>query len=292
MSKKYKYILLAKISISIYVFFALFHLSGCKKYVPSTPAFFIKATTISVNTTSVQGSSSNKITELYLYTNGKFQGAYPVGNLMPIANNNQNVKIDVFAGIKNNGLKETRITWIFYDKIQIDTMVESGKTIERPFTFKYNPDVKFEWVEGFENLAGSSIVNSSVSSTAFSLVTSPESFEGKSLKMQLTTNQTIAQVESALPYSLPSGTSNVYLELNYKCFQEFTVGLIDNVTGTQKLAFTINPSTSWNKIYIALGDAVNNQPTSSSHKIYFKMVKKSDNDDSRVYLDNIKVVHF
>ncbi len=264
---------------------------GCKKYAAATPAFFIKSSNVSVvTTTSIQGTSSNKITELYLYVNGKFQGAYPTGNLMPIASNNQNVNIDIFAGIKNNGFKSTHITWLFYDKIEIDTIVESGVIVDRPLAFKYNPNVKFAWIEGFENTTGTSLIKSGVSSVNFLSVTSPESFEGKSIKMELTQNQTIAQIESVNSFSLPTGSSNVYLELDYKCFQEFTIGLIAN--NTEKQVITLNPNTNWNKIYINLADILNTAPTAATHKLYFKMKKINDSDDSRFYLDNIKVVHF
>ncbi len=270
---------------------ALFLFNACKKYSPSTPAFYIKASSVNVVTTaSVQGSSSHKITELWLYLNGKYQGAYPIGSLMPIPSNGQNATIDVFAGIQNNGIKTTRITWLFYEKIRFDTLVENGKIAERAFTFKYDPGVKFEWVEDFDSNSGFSIINSSVSSTTFTTVSAPESFEGKSIKLQLTTNKTIAQIESALSYSLPQGSSNVYLELDYKCFQGFEIGLIAGTT--QKPVFNLNASPNWNKIYINLADIVNSAPTSNTHKIYFKMVKANDSDDSRLYLDNIKVIHF
>jgi hypothetical protein len=273
--------------ISMNVFF----ISSCKKYNQATPAFFMKANNFSVTTTSVQGSSSSNISELFLYVNGKFQGAYPKGSLMPIANNNQNVTIEVLAGIKNNGLKATHITWLFYDKIKVDTIVPSGKIIERPFVFKYNPDVKFPLVEGFEN-NGYGIINSAASSSTFAIAAPSESFEGKSIKLQLTNIKTIAQVESALFYSLPKGSPNVYLELDYKCFQEFTIGVIDNTSTTEKQVITINPSPTWNKIYINLAEAVNLSSSASTYKIYFKMVKISDSDDSRVFLDNIKLIHF
>ena len=115
----------------------LFLFNSCKKYSPATPAFFIKASSVNVVTTSsVQGSTSNKITELWLYLDGKYQGAYPIGSLMPIPNNGQNTRVDVFAGIENNGIKSTRITWLFYDKIEFDTLAQNATTIERPFTFK------------------------------------------------------------------------------------------------------------------------------------------------------------
>lgn len=264
---------------------------SCKKYAAATPAFYLKANSVSVVTTSsVQGSNSSNISELWLYLNGKYQGAYAVGNLMPIPNNNKNIKVDILAGIKNNGIKGTRIPFNFYETFTFDTIIETSKVVELPIKFKYNPNVKFAWVEGFDGGAGFSIVQSGVSSASFTTINSGDNFEGNSLKMQLTTNQTIAQIETAISYTLPTGSSNVYLELDYKCFKEFEIGLIAGTT--EKPVFVINPSSAWKKTYINLAEMINSAPTSNSHKIYFKMKKSIDSEDARLFLDNIKLIHF
>jgi len=264
--------------------------TSCKKYTAATPAFYLKANDVSVVTTStIQGSSSSKITELWLYLNGFYQGAYPIGSIIPIPNSNQNIKIDILAGIKDNGFNTKRVPWPFYEKIAFDTLIENGKTLALPIKFNYNPNTKFAWVEGFENTQGFTIVNSSISSATFATVTGADSFEGKSIKLELTNPETIAQIETALPYALPLANSNVYLELDYKCFTEFEIGVVSGTT--YKPAYNFLPSTTWNKIYFSLAFAINLPPTSNSHKIYFKMKKNTATEDARLFLDNIKVVY-
>jgi len=279
----------------LFVFFTVllfFLVSSCKKYSPAPDAFFITSNPVSVTTTSVQGSESNKITDLFLYVNGKFQGAYPVGNTMPVVTKNSSVKIDVFAGIKNNGMKDRSTTWLLYDKITFDTLVESGKTIERPFTFKYNPNVKFLWLENFDAQIGFSLVKSSGSDTTFKIAAPENSFEGKSAELGLTgTELKIAKVQSSTSFTLPVGNSNVYLELNYKGDSEFAVGVTDGVN--EKFALIVNPQSNWNKIYIQLAEAIGTPPNApnDAYKIFFRIIKPNGTESARVWLDNIKLVY-
>ena len=60
---------------------------------------------------------------------------------------------------------------------------------------------------------------------------------------------------------------------------------------SQKSSVFVNPSENWNKIYIQLSDAVNREPSATNHKVYFKMVKTTDNADPKMFLDNIKLVY-
>jgi hypothetical protein len=269
----------------------LFLLSSCKKYVPANDAFFIKPTTISVSTSTAQGTSSHKITDLWLYVDGKFQGAYPSGNLMPIVTKGQKVKINILAGIKNNGISGTRISWTFYDFITIDTLVESGKTIERPITFKYNANTKFTWMENFElTVYTLKKSNTNPTDTNWKFASAAESFEGKSIEVGLTGNALVAQVESSITYTIPSASSNVFLEINYKANQAFEVGMVSG--SVNKPAIMVNPSDTWNKIYIQLADVYNRDPKSSAQKVYFKLLKTSENANPKMFLDNIKLIHF
>jgi hypothetical protein len=268
-----------------------FLLVSCKKYTSSEGAFFIKPASVSVSTTSVQGTGNHKITDLWLYVNGKFQGAYPTGNLMPVISKNEKVKINIIAGIKNNGISGTRLGWAFYDFITIDTLVENGKTIDRPLTFKYNDNAKFVWMENFDQ-QGFSLVKSSSNptDTTWKFANPNDHLEGKCAEIGLTGNALVAQVESSTTFALPSGNNNVYLELNYKCNQGFEVGVLAGVI--QKSTVFITPSENWNKIYIQLSDAINRSPNSSNHKIYFKMVKTDDNPNPKMFIDNIKLLTF
>ncbi len=271
------------------VFLNLFSLSSCKKNKPADEAFFLKASKVNVSTSPGQGTGSHKITDLWLYVNDQFQGMYPVGKLMPIVSHNQPVKINIFAGIKNNGISDTRIFWSFYQVLALDTFVDGGKSIERPITFKYNPFATFLWNEDFEG-TGFGIKKSDVSYTNFRVASPENSFEGRSIEMSLSGDSLVAQIESASSgFDLPEANSNVYLELNYKGNEEFVVGLLTD-KGEHKPALNINPQENWNKIYVHLAPAINSVPYSNFHKIYIRLLKKNV-DNPRIFIDNIKVIH-
>jgi len=264
---------------------------SCKKqFKPANPAFFITCQQIQLNMQPNQGYGSHKITELWLYTNGFFRGAYPIGSKMPVMIEDGRSVIDIFPGIMNNGISTTRIFYPFLEPLKIDTIVESGKSIVRNFTFEYKSNVKFPWVENFE-LPGTSLIKSAISDTAFIYHESNlHVFEGnKSIEFGLSGGHKIAQFESATTYSLPLASSNVYLEFDYKCNSEFEVGALSN---TQYFsALVITPKENWNKIYIQLSTAINLDNSTNIKKIVFRMYRRSDIPNQKVYIDNIKLIH-
>jgi hypothetical protein len=261
-----------------------FLLGSCKKYQEADEAFYLQPGPISVSTTTAQGSSSHKITDLWVYVNGQFQGAYPSDHTIPIVSKGKAVKLDIYAGIKNNGISGTRIFWPFYERIKIDTLVTVGKTITRPLTFTYNSTTNFSWNESFDGL-GTTLE----SSPKYSTVSGDLAFEGKSMLVTLRGDSTVAMLKSTSSFKLPTGSSNVYLELNYKCNETIEIGLIGD-NSDEKSAFFLNPSKQWNKIYINLAATVNAQVVSSKYKVFIRMLK-IESSEPELYLDNIKLVY-
>jgi hypothetical protein len=273
-------------------------LSSCKKYKQSEAAFFMQTPAVYVDainnkgTSVFQGTSSNKITDLFLYVNGQFQGIYPVGNTMPIINKNQSATINIFAGIKNNGIGATRIPYPLYDYVTIDTLVDNGKTFVRPLTFKYGSGAVFAMIEDFEpGNNGNKMIKSPSSEVNFKLVSNEDKFEGRSLLLELPadSNAIFAQIESTIGYPLPVGSANVFLELNYKCNTPFSAGVLADAEVRE--AVILNPQSSWNKIYIQLSSVVSAAPVSLTYKIYFRLIKTTDYPNPKLFLDNIKVLH-
>ena len=271
----------------------LIPLSTCKKYQPATPAFFITPGKTGVVVTPLQGSSSSKITDLWLDVNGQFQGVFPIENKMPIVSGGKAVVINVYAGIKNNGISDTRIFYPFFDYLTIDTMVASGKSISRNFTFTYKPSTTFTLTEDFDHV-GSQFKKSDISAdTAVRIIVAKnaDSFENKSMQLLMSVNSAVGpgRIETFNSYGLPQGNANVYLELDYKCNTALEVGVIDDNSALQK-AITLNPRADWNKIYIQLATAINNSPNSTGYKVYFQIFKADANSAPAAFLDNIKVL--
>jgi hypothetical protein len=271
---------------------SVFFHSSCKKYQPAPDAFFMLADPVMVSTTANQGSGSHKITDLYYYLNGKFQGVYPIGNTIPVANRNEQARIEIFAGIKNSGIKEKSTTWMLYSKLTIDTLVPAGSTIRRPLTFTYNPNIKILWIEDFDSQIGYSLIKHPNSDTTYKIASPQNSFEGQSAEWALTGdgNKT-GMLQSSVSHTVPIGNPNLYLELNYKAETEFAVGLTDGIN--EKFALVINPQANWNKIYIQLAEAASSPPiaANNAYRVFFKLTKPNSMASARVWLDNIKLVY-
>ena len=213
-----------------------------------------------------------------------------MGNLMPIVTKNESVKIDIFAGIKNNGISDTRIFYPLYDKIEFDTLIESGTTIVRPVTFFYKSSAVFPLIENFEGGSnGFNIQKAADSDTTFYIASPADSFEGNSIQMGLSGRSLVGKLITTIAYELPSASADVYLELNYKGNQEFAVGLIGD-DGIEKSALMIAAKNEWNKIYVQLATVVNSPTVSKTYKLYFKLLHNNV-AEPRIFLDNIKLVH-
>lgn len=263
-------------------------LASCKKDKSAEQTFFIKADRVNVAPSAKQGSASHKITDLWLYVNGQFQGAYPSDALLPIISKGESVKINVFAGIKNNGISNTRLNWPFYQMFELDTFVAGSPTIVRNIDFSYNPYATFAWIEDFDGSTGITLKKSPVSSVNYRLASADNCFEGRSISLSLSGDSITAQIESTNSYALPSGNSNVYLELNYKGNADFTVGLIGD-NDDFKPALNVAASDSWNKIYIQLSTAVSSAPVSTKYRVAFRLLKTGDTDP-QIFLDNLKLL--
>jgi hypothetical protein len=268
---------------------ALIPFLGCKKRVAADTGFRLTASKVAVATKAGQGSGSHRIVDLWLYVNGQFQGAYPIDNAMPIISNGYNAHIDIFAGIRNDGLSTRRNYWKCYSPISFDTIAPSGSDISRDLNFKYSDAVTFAWVEGFNTTTGYSIKKTPGSDTTFKVVTGDAAFEDRSIEVGLTGNAMLAQIESSQTFTLPSANAEVYLEFNYKCDAEFSMGLIDDLNAMRPV-ISLSAKSTWNKTYISLADAIN-RSVSSNFKVYFRMVKTDNSINSKFLLDNLKIVY-
>ncbi len=276
---------------NILFFFVFTLVFSCKKtFKPATDAYFVTTSAITIITQPGQGYGSHNITDLWIYTNGFFRGAYPVGKKMPIMIEDGKTVIDVFAGIKNNGISRTRINWLFYEPIKLDTVVASGENIVRNFAFKYRSSVVFPWVEGFE-LPGFSLVKSSISDTTYKVhVNDAHVFEGnKSIELGLSGSALTAQIETAILYNLPLSTANVYLEIDYKSNTDFIIGTSTN--GVFFESVVVTPKDDWHKIYVDLAASINADKTTPMKKIILKIKRDQTISEQKVYLDNIKLVY-
>lgn len=283
----------------LFAIFLLILFIGCNKEKHKAPeAFFIKPEGISlaVSNPSLQGTTSNKITDIWYYVNGQFKGAYPIGRLLPIASTGA-TELAFFPGIKNNGISATRVPYEFYNAIYIDTSVSPGTIVNRNFQFQYKSSAVFRWMENFEGfgtVTGISIQKSNTTDTTFTILnksTNPSAdvYEGnKCLYFAVDDNRRLAQFESVAQFPLPKNGATVYLEMDYKCTAGFEIGVY---AGSSYWSIAgINTSEYWNKIYIRLSEGVSNLQGNCGW--YVRTFKNDGAAVNEFWIDNLKIVSY
>jgi hypothetical protein len=257
-------------------------------------------------------TNSTKITDAWIYVNDQFIGTFQLPATIPVLSSGSSpggsTTVSVDAGIEVNGISANRAQYPFYKQFSSNLNLVKGKkiTLEPTVTYLTPQPV---WYEGFEGGVGFSIKNdpnvTDTSMPSMHLVnrfTNPANvFQGNGSGAVFLDNNHLfySGISSVLPFKLSANSDSVsYLELNYKTNNNFVVGLYSTLDlSVPVLALTINPSASWNKIYVNLTTAIAaatalSPSTPTTFKVYFFMAKDSAVANPALYLDNIQLVHF
>jgi len=262
---------------------------SCKKgkLKASTASYIVVNNTI-VTSSIIGLADSHKITDIWLYVNDQFQGVYPIGSVMPILTTGP-ANIRMYGGIMNNGISATRLPYTFYNPYTFTTGFEENKTYTITPTFRYKDGLIIQ-PDNFDS--GGSYYSSTGDSNTI-VVTDPAkvwSGSGGSLFLSMSDLKPTAEIRSSTAQALPLGGADVYLEMDYKCNQEVSVGLICGGGIEIRPAITLRPSAVWNKIYISLTSVVSTQPTYAYYNVYINAFKQSGLAHPEIYLDNIRLI--
>ncbi len=283
-----------------FVFFitaSILFLQGCDIINPKEkePAYlYIPSLTFQANLN--QGTSSEEITEVWVYANDKSLGVYDLPAKIPILDlGTSNIRI--FAGIKNNGISNSRIRYPFYapfdttltiTAFQIDTVVPN-------FSY-YNLAVINE--KTFES--GNFLIQTGANNGTFSTTNNNlQVFEGSRSGLgHLDAGLSLLYFKDDENLTYTSG-NNVFMEMNYSSNSTFSVGFLTTTGGitAKNMALIINPTSSgdglspvWKKIYIDFGYLLMQNPNAQFHEWYIEAVPSNSSVPVNIFLDNLKWV--
>lgn len=271
-------------------------LNSCNPDEPD-PAF-IYIEDFQFNTAPGEGTSSQKITEMWLYINDQVVGVTDLPARIPVLETG-NVNVGIFPGIKNNGLSSMRIKYPFFSGYTYSTNLKPLQTDTVVPSFSYFDDLLI--VE--KDYDGSSPSMVSFSSNQGQLLISDDSnvaFEGERCGHYiLEAGNSLLAFKDDQNLEFNSGEV-VFLELNYSSNNQFSTGLIarEGTTDRKNMAVIINPTTDgslapvWNKIYIDLGLIISQNSNASYFEIYFEATPDNSGEPIHIYLDNLKLVRF
>ncbi|MDP4266019.1 MAG: hypothetical protein Q8880_01120 [Bacteroidota bacterium] len=282
--------------INSFIAFALLiimFITSCEVYNPSEiiPSY-IKIDKVSFQTTSyTQGSNSSNITDAWVYIDDQTIGSFELPAKIPVLYEGKH-SIKIYPGIKINGISSTRGIYPFYTDTVMTANLKKDSILYIKPSFTYS-NAKFEWIESFDNGGISMTKVTSASDTIITKnTTETDKVYGGTYcgQIALTTDKSKFECITLNSYSLSAGTP-VYLELDFKCEQEFTVGLVSE-DGTAYDVLTLNPTSSWKKVYVNLSNAVSSLTGNNKFYVYFQATLTTGLTTSNIYLDNIKLLHY
>lgn len=287
------------------VMFMTAFLPSCNKFKGSQeiPAYLHVDTFLFSTNYAIEGAASHKITDVSVYVDDGFQGYYELPATIPIIERGRH-ELTLMAGIKLNGNSTTRTINPFYVPYVIDNYVFEEKMIDTvtPTTSYYpidESDINFVFMEDFERpilLETAAYSDTTITRTDRD---APECWKDKEGNSHYSGYMWIGDTLNSFCImtppleDLPDQGNSIFLELDYKCTDIFKVGLFAKISKEEAIDLIyVNPSESWNKIYVNLGPNITN--AASDNPEYFRVFISGSVDEgsnAEYYFDNIKVVY-
>jgi len=293
-----KYFSLTFIMVALY---CACHLASCNLInPPETIPCYGHVDSVGLTTNyGTQGTASHNVSCAWVYVDDQPVGTFTLNNTFPILASNGSHTITIIPGVTVDGANSTREQYPFYTAYNATVNLTQGSISHFAYTTTYLSSTRFSWLENFDNGASFSITTDksrTISDSSMFKVGAPYGFQGNSGEVVLDSNSQHNHVQF-LGYSdtmtLPRGGVSVFMELNYNSNAPFGVGVAYGTTyNTSSLApllVDLFPSNGWQKIYIDLTPALNDQQP--PFIIYFYFQRPPGQQQATLLLDNIKVLH-
>lgn len=279
------------------VFFLLIVLlvvTACDKEAGDIPAY-MQVPSVSLSTDLGQGSTSHRITDLWINLGDEFHGTYVVGSDIPVLENGR-TPVSIFPGVKMNGSIGFPTIYNMYapyrDTIDFSPMEKEIFDIE----FKYKENAFFALQEDFEQPHRLNVDLDEFDTTRIVRTRDDVKWGAFAGEITLTKEFPRFKVGSDLIFNdLNVPNRRVFLELDYKSDETFFIGFRGNRNGLSPdnlLDAVITPKDDWNKIYFDFSNFVN-----GTNWDYYQLLiegswtQEDTNAVSKIYLDNIKLTY-
>lgn len=300
----------------IFLFGLVILLFSCKKFKGSQeiPAYLrIEPWTLTTNY-DVEGAATHAITDAWVYIDGNLHGCFELKNhddgqyvLVPVLNKGSH-KLQIYPGVKLNGIASTRIQYPFYKPyVCRKDLVEGEIDTLRPFTHYYSIDstlMRFKMQEDFEEINNIKLYRIDTTYAELCQISHRTDQNAwldpldtinhyRSGHVHLGDSIRRMGLASGELYDLPTVGNYVLMEMDYKCSTEILVGLylMSSQEGLiDKELYYLRASNSWKKVYLNFSPTI----TENNHATYVKFYLKGAVEaggEADFYFDNIKLIY-
>lgn len=281
-------------NIKFYSFFITLSiiLSSCSKedFEAQEPTYItIDQITLQTNAAN-EGAATTNISDAWVFVDDNLVGVYELPTTFPVLKEG-NATVKVFAGIRDNGISNSRTRYLLYDPHIEQLNLVKGETIKMNPIVTYNSGATFTWIEDFEN-ASLSFLYPPESDTIVNKQSTDIRSGGFSGQMYMTSGMDFFEATSVAFTTVPRTGVPVYFELDFKTNQQLLMGIY--LDSGKALYIVLNETSSWTKIYINLTDIINQLAPSSEVKIFLGFDAAANSftaSNPEFYIDNLKLVH-
>lgn len=243
-----------------------------------------------------QGSEQNKITEVWVYAGSSFLGVFSPPVEIPYLADQDQTAFIFHPGIRNNGLANDAIIYPLYTSFEITLPTSPGLLTQVNPVTHYPAGAIVALNADFET-GNEFIDNRDTIAASFVQRTTMDPFEGDySGLIILSDSANFIEVGNAFALGgLPIDGKATYLEFQYKCETEMSIGVLGISLEGEKFSnffYLIKPTDNWNMLYIELTDILKASEF-PAYKILFRSIYPSNatKPELKIQLDNVKVVH-
>lgn len=271
--------------VSVFVF--LLFLGGCDVNNPdeTIPSY------IQIDKIDLSHEKAIGITDAWVYINGEHIGVFELPAKFPVLAEGE-TDIMISAGIKVNGISNTRTYYPFYNSYRSNRNLTPKETLIINPTLGYDSEyAKITWQEGFENTQ--SFTADEDSETTI-IIDNAKPFDGESCgSIYLdTANNYFLAYSNEVELADVNSNRGIYLEMNFKTNNYVVVGYKINhiqTVFTEDLVI-LNHTNEWKKLYIDMYSTIAGYSEGDVFQVYIEALLEDDNENALIYIDDMKIV--
>ncbi len=242
-----------------------------------------------------EGAPTSNFRDAWLFLEGMTNGVYELPRKIPVISEDRSGEYDIAiqAGIRENGINSQTRVYPFVGNFEIKlSMIENEVTTVKP-VFNYLDNVKFRLIADFESVNLFDFDEDGDSSNSLKMSNERAAFGDFSGKMAPGADNFMEQASTQVYRQIPSDGSPVFIEIDYFGDLDLNVGIIGIEAGQsfKEYFVSLRSEELWKKAYINITDLIVNSKL-DGYQIVLAVDNANGAGDERVYVDNIKLLHF
>ena len=258
---------------------------ACGQDEEAPAATFLNIASVTLDAASDQGGSTQDISEVWIYADTQFVGAYHPPTEFPLLIQSPTT-IEVFAGIRQNATGSDIVIYPFYESFRVNVAPGAPQVLQP--SFRYRDGVRFAAIDQFESSNALTFDLDGDARTAFSVTTlADNSFATAAVWPEAA----LLEVETNFNIKdLPNDGRPFYLELDYQSDTDLQIGLRKNTDAVYLIQLL--PNDDWRKVYVDLSDFLRGV-TIQDFQLRFRAQHDGSTEAKQlIRMDNLKLLHF